>query len=68
MPLMKCQRDNKPGWKWGQSGFCYTYTAGSKTSEEKAKAKAKKQGRAIQVNKSINIINDIKDYLDDVSN
>jgi len=24
MPVMKCQKDGKPGWKWGQSGVCFT--------------------------------------------
>lgn len=40
MPLMRCQKDGKKGWKWGKSGHCYT--------GENAKEKAKEQGRAIK--------------------
>lgn len=44
MPLMKCTKNKKAGYKWGKSGTCYT---GSN-----AKSKAKKQGRAIEASKS----------------
>lgn len=47
MPLMKCRKDDKPGWKYGDSGACYTYTAGNEKSEAAAKLKAIKQGIAI---------------------
>ncbi len=47
MPLMKCREDDKPGWKYGDSGACYTYTAGNEKSEAAAKLKAIKQGTAI---------------------
>jgi len=47
MPVMKCTVNGRPGWKWGQSGKCYTYTPHNKKSREQAKAKAAKQGRAI---------------------
>jgi len=47
MPLMKCRKDDKPGWKYGDSGACYTYTAGNEKSEAAAKLKAIKQGVAI---------------------
>ena len=47
MPLIKCRKDDKPGWKYGDSGACYTYTAGDKKSESAAKLKASKQGIAI---------------------
>jgi len=40
MPLMKCTKDGKSGWKFGQSGRCYT--------GPNAKEQAKKQGRAIK--------------------
>lgn len=45
MPLKECTKDGKPGYKWGDEGFCYTYT----NLEEKSKAKNKaiKQGIAI---------------------
>lgn len=47
MPLMRCQKNNKPGWKWGRSGTCYVYTPGNTTSEKRAKDKALEQMRAI---------------------
>ena len=47
MPVKRCSSDNKPGWKYGDSGKCYTYTAGNKKSEAAAKLKASKQGIAI---------------------
>ena len=47
MPVKRCRSDNKPGWKYGDSGKCYTYAAGNKKSESVAKLKAVKQGIAI---------------------
>lgn len=44
MPLKQCTSDGKSGFKWGDSGHCYTGPG--------AKEKALKQGRAIEVNKS----------------
>lgn len=43
MPLNKCQKDGKQGYKWGDSGHCYTGPG--------AKEKALKQGRAIEISK-----------------
>jgi len=40
MPLKRCQKNKKKGWKFGDSGKCYTGKG--------AKARAKKQGRAIK--------------------
>ena len=45
MPLKRCQADGKNGWKWGDSGKCYTGPG--------AKEKAKEQGRAIERNKHL---------------
>ena len=42
MPLKKCTVDGKSGWKWGDSGKCYT--------GPDAKEKALEQGRAIKAN------------------
>lgn len=50
MPLMRCKSGNKPGWKYGSSGKCYTYASGNKSSEKAAKMKAAKQGVAIAKN------------------
>jgi len=47
MPVKRCRLDDKPGWKYGDSGKCYTYTAGNKKSESAAKLKAAKQGFVI---------------------
>ena len=44
MPLKRCRKNNKMGWKWGDSGFCYT--------GKDAKKKALRQGRAIEASKS----------------
>lgn len=47
MPVKRCQKNNKPGWKWGNAGKCYTYAAGDKAGSKKAKKKAIAQGVAI---------------------
>lgn len=47
MPLNRCQDDDKPGWKWGDSGTCYTYTAGDDESEMAARKKAMAQASAM---------------------
>jgi len=44
MPIQKCQKNLKKGFKWGKSGFCYTGRG--------ALEKAKKQGRAISLSKA----------------
>jgi len=28
MPIRSCQKDGKPGYKYGDEGACYTYTPG----------------------------------------
>lgn len=38
MPVQRCTKNGKRGWKWGSSGTCYTGRG--------AKAKAARQGRA----------------------
>jgi hypothetical protein len=48
MPIQDCQEDGKPGYRWGEQGSCYTYTAGDAASRERAKERAKRQGRAIE--------------------
>lgn len=45
---MRCNKNGKPGYKWGESGKCYTYTPGNKSSRERAKNAAKRQGRKIK--------------------
>lgn len=47
MPIKRCQRDNKPGYKWGDAGYCYTYTPGNRKQREAAKNLAAEQAKAI---------------------
>ena len=47
MPVMRCRRRGRPGYKWGQSGKCYTYSPGDETARQTARARARRQGRAI---------------------
>lgn len=47
MPLNRCELDGKPGWKWGDSGRCYVYTAGNESSEMDARKKAMAQAAAM---------------------
>lgn len=49
MPVVRCQSNGKPGYKWGPSGKCYTYS--SEQGAAAARAKAERQGRAIEANK-----------------
>ena len=53
MPVKRCQKNNSPGYKFGDNGFCYTYKAGNKRSRERARKKAKAQGRTIKSGKYI---------------
>lgn len=49
MPVKRCQKNGKPGYKYGDQGVCYTYTQGNELSRNKAKNKAEKQGSAIRL-------------------
>jgi len=48
MPVQTCQDDNKPGFKWGEQGKCFTYSPNSESSRERARSRAEAQGRAIE--------------------
>lgn len=48
MPVKRCQSGGKPGFKFGDSGTCYTYTAGNTKSRQSARKKAVAQERAIR--------------------
>jgi hypothetical protein len=48
MPVQACNKDGKPGYKYGEQGVCYTYMAGNKASRNAAYAKAVRQGQAIK--------------------
>jgi hypothetical protein len=45
MPVMACTSESKPGYKYGDSGKCYTYS--SEEERKEAKRKAYLQGAAI---------------------
>lgn len=47
MPIKSCEENGKPGYKWGDSGKCYTYTSKDEIERNKAKKKAIVQGIAI---------------------
>jgi hypothetical protein len=51
MPIQRCQKNGKPGFKWGKSGKCYIYTPNNKASRERARQRALQQARAIQANR-----------------
>lgn len=46
MPVNPCSDNNKPGFKWGDSGKCYIYERGNPKSMGEAKRKATIQGIA----------------------
>lgn len=48
MPVQSCEENGQPGFKYGESGRCYTYANGDKRARELARSKAAKQGRAIE--------------------
>lgn len=52
MPVQACQLSGKPGYKWGSSGRCYTYTAGNAASRSRARNKAERQGRAVRASQA----------------
>jgi len=54
MPLKRTTKNGQPAYKWGDNGKAYKYTAGNKSSRERAKNKALKQGRAIEMSKHKN--------------
>jgi len=50
MPVERCRKDGKPGYRWCIKCKCFTYTSGDKASRERAKRKAEAQGRNIRKN------------------
>lgn len=47
MPIQQCSSNGKPGYSYGDEGFCYTYMPGNEQSRKAAKHKAYLQGVAI---------------------
>lgn len=48
MPMQRCNKNGKPGFRWGNQGACYTYDPNSEASRNTAKRKAINQGIAIE--------------------
>ncbi len=46
MPIRECQSNGKPGYQWGDSGHCYTFTPGDKDSMANAHRQAEAQSAA----------------------
>ncbi len=52
MPLKRCMKDGKPGYKWGEGNqSCFTYTVGNEESRKRARKKAMEQAAAIESSK-----------------
>lgn len=66
MPIQTCQSNNKPGYKWGNQGKCYTYTPGDEDGRNRAKRKAYIQGLAIGGSDSVRI--DLRDINESTEN
>ena len=65
MPINRCSKNGKPGFKWGDSGACYTYTSGDEKSIAAAKKKVLAQATAIgEFNKTTeeDIIKSLKEW------
>lgn len=48
MPVMKCQRDQKQGRKWGEQGYCYIPGEDGCEDILDCEAKARTQGKAVE--------------------
>jgi hypothetical protein len=46
MPIVSCVIDGQPGYKWGDSGKCYTFEPGNAESMKVARARAAAQAQA----------------------
>jgi hypothetical protein len=48
MPVQPCTKDGKPGYRWGETGKCYTYPPGSRKARADARMQAEIQGYAVE--------------------
>jgi len=48
MPVMRGKDGKGPYFKWGEHGKAYHYKSGNKSSRERARKRAARQGRAIK--------------------
>jgi len=60
MPIKRCTSDDKPGYKWGDEGKCYTYNTDDEGSRREAEKKARIQG--IAIGEYWNVIGSSGDY------
>jgi hypothetical protein len=48
MPIQSCTQDGKPGYRWGNTNKCWTYTPGDEASRKEAKRQVVKQALVIE--------------------
>ena len=48
MPVKECTKDGRPGYKYGEGGYCFTYLPGNAESRKSAELKAVFQGSSIE--------------------
>lgn len=48
MPIERTTKGGKPGFRFGKTGKVFVYTPGNKSSRERARKAAARQGRAIK--------------------
>lgn len=48
MPIKSCQSDGKPGFRWGNTTKCWTYTPGDEASKKEAKRNCIRQAIRIE--------------------
>lgn len=66
MPLMKCSKNGKSGWKWGDSGTCYVGPNGRKKALQQGAAieiSKKKRGKAFEMNDEIKAVLPIQEQV-----
>lgn len=52
MPVQQCREKGRPGFRWGESGKCYTYDPSNKRARLRARLQAEAQGEAIKADQN----------------
>lgn len=65
MPVGPCSSNGKPGYRFGDSGKCYTYTPGNAASRKAARDKANMQERAARASGWAGKSDDTESLLED---
>ena len=48
MTLVRCEKDGRPGWVWGEDNLsCFSYVPGDEVGEDQARSAALRQAMAI---------------------